>query len=44
MKEGSTMITIIMMIEMMGKKTRQGVLVRSRDQLPAAPTDLFDSH
>ena len=44
MKGGSTMITVIMMIEMMGKKTRQGVLVRSRDQLPAAPTGLFDSH
>ena len=30
MKGGSTMITVIMMIEMMGKKTRQGVLVKSR--------------
>ena len=44
MKEGSTMITMIMMIEMMGKKTRQGVLVKNRDQLPAAPTGLFGSH
>ena len=30
MKGGSTMITVMMMIEMMGKKTRHGVLVKSR--------------
>ena len=30
MKGGSTMITVIMIIEMMGKKTRHGVLVKSR--------------
>ena len=30
MKGGSTMITVIMIIETIGKKTRHGVLVKSR--------------